>query len=75
LTSNELNIQVQLLCQVLHVVTSRYYAGCQRAVTRAAPDWETALVNVFDEHQRRHDTRRLQVELRALGLRMGRHTL
>ncbi|RZL07266.1 MAG: hypothetical protein EOO62_17350, partial [Hymenobacter sp.] len=64
-----LHYPVQLLCQVLHVVPSRYYAWYQRAVTRAEPAWETALVDVFDEHQRRYGTRRLQVELRELGHR------
>ncbi|AMR25452.1 hypothetical protein A0257_22430 (plasmid) [Hymenobacter psoromatis] len=66
---------MQLLCQVLHVVPSRYYAWCQRTVPKAAPAWETALVEVFDEHHRRDGTRRLRVELRELGYRVGRHAL
>jgi len=44
---------VQLLCQFLHVVPSRYYAWCQRAVTKAEPTWERAMADVFDDHQRR----------------------
>ncbi|RZK28260.1 MAG: IS3 family transposase [Hymenobacter sp.] len=66
---------VQLLCQVLHVVPSRYYAWCQRAVPKAEPAWETVMVDVFDDHQRRYGTRRLQVELRELGHRVGRQAL
>lgn len=66
---------VQLLCQVLHVVPSRYYAWCQRPVRKAEPAWETVMVDVFDDHQRRYGTRRLQVELRALGHRVGRQAL
>jgi putative transposase len=69
------NYPVQLLYQVLHVVPSRYYAWCQRAVPKAKPAWKTALVDVFDDHQRRYGTRRLQVELRALGYRVGRQAL
>jgi putative transposase len=74
-----LNYPIQLLYQVLHVVPSRYYAWCQRAPTRlqtsAEPAWETAMVDVFDDHQRRYGTRRLQVALRELGHRVGRQAL
>ena len=66
---------VQLLCQVLHVVPSRYYAWCQRPETTVAPAWEKAMVDVFDDHQRHYGTRRLQVELRELGHRVGRQAL
>ena len=66
---------MRLLCQVLHVVPSRYYAWCQRALTKVEPGWEAALVDVFNEHQRRYGTRRLQVKLRALGHRVGRQAL
>ena len=66
---------VQLLCQVLQVVPSRYYAWCQRAETPAEPAWETVMVDVFDDHQRRYGTRRLQVELRELGHHVGRQAL
>ncbi|MGI4887022.1 MAG: hypothetical protein ACRYFR_18865 [Janthinobacterium lividum] len=66
---------VQLFCQVLHVVPSRYYAWCQRAITKAEPAWETVVVDVFDEQQRRYGTRCLQVKLRELGHRVGRRAL
>ena len=70
-----LHYPVQLLCHVLHVVPSRYYAWCQRAGPKVEPAWETALVDVFDDHQRRYGTRRLQVELRELGHCVGRQAL
>ena len=70
-----LHYPVQLLCQVLQVVPSRYYAWCQRPETTVAPAWEKAMVDVFDDHQRRYGTRRLQVELRELGHRVGRQAL
>ncbi|RZK28682.1 MAG: IS3 family transposase, partial [Hymenobacter sp.] len=66
---------VQLLCHVLHVASSRYYAWCQRAMPKAEPAWEAAMVDVFDDHQRRYGIRRLQVELRELGHRVGRQAL
>ncbi|MGI4736078.1 MAG: IS3 family transposase [Janthinobacterium lividum] len=70
---------VQLLCQALGVVPSRYYAWrkgvATRAVTPAEPAWETALVDVFDDHQRRYGTRRLRVELRELGHQVGRQAI
>lgn len=69
------NYSVQLPCHVLHVVPSRYYAWCQRAGPKAEPAWETALVDVFDDHQRRYGTHRLQVELCALGRWVGRQAL
>ena len=67
------------LCQVLDVVLSRYYAGRHRSVAgvveRAEPAWETEMVAVFDDHKRRYGTRRLRVELRELGHRVGRQAL
>jgi hypothetical protein len=70
---------VQQLCQVLGVVPSRYYAWRHRlaagVVERAEPAWETDMVAVFDDHKRRYGTRRLRVELRELGHRVGRQAL
>ncbi len=66
---------MQLLCYVPAVVPSRYYAWCQRPEITAEPAWETAMVDVFDDHQRRYGSRRLQVELRELGHRVGRQAL
>ncbi len=74
-----LHYSVQVLCQVLHVGPSRYYAWRQRATARLEPKgepaWETAMVDIFDDHRRRYGTRRLQVELRELGHRVGRQAL
>ena len=70
---------VQQLCQVLNVVPSRYYAWRHRqaagAVGTREPAWETEMLAVFDHHKRRYGTRRLQVELREKGYRVGRQAL
>jgi hypothetical protein len=55
----QLHYPVKLLCQVLYVVPSCYCAWCQRAVPKAEPAWEMALVGVFYKHQRHYGTRRL----------------
>ncbi|AWM35203.1 IS3 family transposase [Hymenobacter nivis] len=74
-----LHYPVQVLCQALGVVPSRYYAwrkgAAARATAPAEPAWETALVDVFDTHQRRYGTRRLRVELRGLGHPVGRQAI
>ena len=67
---------VQQLCQVLDVVPSRYYAWRHRQAAGASePAWETEMLAVFDHHERRYGTRRLQVELREKGHRVGRQAL
>lgn len=64
---------VQQLCQVLDVVPSRSYAWRHRQAEGASePTWETEMLAVFDHHERRYGTRRLQVELREKGHRVGR---
>ena len=74
-----LHCLVQLLCQTLGVLPSRYYAwrkgAAVGAVAPAEPVWETALVDVFDTHQRRYGTRRLRVELHELGHPVGRQAI
>ncbi len=45
------------------------------AVGTAEPAWETEMGTVFEEHKRRYGTRRLQVELRERGHRVGRQAL
>lgn len=69
---------VRLLCHVLGVVVSGYYAwhhAQRQAVKQEAPVWETALVKVFGVHKRRYGTRRLQVALRQKGHHVGRQRL
>ena len=70
---------VQQLCQVLDVVSSRYYAWrasrAAGAAGKAEPAWETEMVAVFDHHKRRYGTRRLRVELQETGHRVGRQAL
>ena len=70
---------VQQFCQVLDAVPSRYYAWRVAQAAGAAgttePAWETDMVAVFDLHKRRYGTRRLQVELRETGHRVGRQAL
>ena len=39
------------------------------------PAWETEMLAVFDHYERRYGTRRLQVELRENGHRVGRQAL
>ena len=69
---------VRLLCQVLGVVASSYYAwqqAHQQVATMEAPAWDMALVQVFGGHKRRYGTRRLQVALRQKGYHVGRQRL
>ncbi|HEX8426409.1 IS3 family transposase [Hymenobacter sp.] len=69
---------VRLLCQVVAVPASGYYAwqhAQQQAVAQPEPAWETALVKVFGVHKRCYGTRRLQVALRQKGHRVGRQRL
>ena len=65
---------VRLLCQVVGVVVSSHYAwhhGHQHAGNQELPAWETVLEKVFNRHQRRYGTRRLQVALRQKGRHVG----
>lgn len=69
---------VRLLCQLVQVPASGYYAwqqAQQQAVTKPEPAWETALVKVFGVHKRCYGTRRLQVALRHKGHWVGRQRL
>lgn len=63
---------------MLQVVPSRYYAW-RKATSEPAPAvepaWETEMVTVFGKHKRRYGTRRLRVELREKGHRVGRQAL
>ena len=69
---------VRLLCQLVQVPVSGYYAwqqAQQQVVNQAEPAWETALVKVFGVHKRCYGTRRLRVELRRKGYHVGRQRL
>jgi len=69
---------VRLLCQLVQVPASGYYAWQQtqkQAANQLTPAWETALVKVFGVHKRCYGTRRLQVALRQKGHQVGRQRL
>ncbi len=69
---------VRLLCQLMEVPASGYYAwkqAQQQAKKQVEPPWETALVKVFGLHKRCYGTRRLRVELHRKGYRVGRQRL
>jgi putative transposase len=65
---------VRLLCQLVEVPASGYYAwqqSHQQVVGQMEPAWETTLIKVFRAHKRCYGTRRLHVELRRKGYRVG----
>ena len=67
---------MRLLCHVLRVPASGYYAWQNaqlQSIAPGEPAWETALVKAFSHYKRRDGTRRLQVALRRKGYRVGRH--
>ncbi|MBG8555441.1 IS3 family transposase [Hymenobacter sp. BT594] len=64
-------VPVRVLCTVLQVAPSSYYAGRQRRQQPAAA-WERAVVRAFQRHGRRYGTRRLRAEVHAEGHRVGR---
>jgi transposase InsO family protein len=69
---------VRLLCQVVQVPASGYYAWQQiqqQALKCESPAWEEALVKVFGVHKRCYGTRRLRVALRRKGYHVGRQRL
>ena len=69
---------VRLLCRLVAVPASGYYAWQQAqppSAGRLEPAWETALVKAFGVHKRCYGTRRLRVELRRKGHRVGRQRL
>ena len=69
---------MQVLCRVLGVVPSRYYAWYQRqaaAPPEAVTCFEEAVKAVFYAHHRRYGTRRLRAEFQAKGHRVGRQRL
>jgi len=73
-----LTYPVRLLCRVLGVTPTRYYAWSARAVSQpqaVVAAWQTAMVQAFTAHKQRYGTRRLRAELQAQGYRVGRQRL
>ena len=69
---------VRLICQLVQVPASGYYVWQkpqQQSVNQSELAWETALVKVFSVPKRCYGTRRLRVELRRKGYRVGRQRL
>lgn len=70
---------VRLLCQVLGVTPSHYYAwgvrGAKVPELLAPAAWELALFQMFTYRKQRYGTRRLRAELQAQGYRVGRQRL
>ena len=69
---------VRLLCQLVKAPASGYDAWQQvqqQTVNQPEPAWETALVKAFGVHKRCCGTRRLRVEPRRKGYRVGRQRL
>jgi putative transposase len=70
--------QVRLLCQVVAVPASGYYAWQQvqqQVRNEKPPVWEDILVKVFSRHKRHYGTRRLLVALRRKGYRVAHQRL
>ena len=66
---------VRLLCRVLRVPASGYYAwqhAQQQKAAQRESAWETALVKAFKVHKSCCGTRRLRIELRRKNYRVGR---
>ena len=65
---------VQLLCRVLGVSKAGYYQWRKRPAC-APVFWHEAAKQAFARHSSRYGTRRLQAELQAEGLPVGRYAL
>jgi putative transposase len=72
---HSLEYPVGVLCEVLGVSRSAYYAHASRQPYRPTAQKEqqqTAIKDLFMEHKRRYDSRRIVKALRAKGERIGR---
>jgi putative transposase len=72
---HSLEYPVGVLCEVLGVSHSAYYAHASRQTYRPTAQKEqqqTAIKDLFMEHKRRYDSRRIVKALRAKGERIGR---
>lgn len=67
---------VRTLCRVLEVSRSGFYAWCSRAASKRAVEDRRLMAQieaVFAEHRARYGSPRITRELRAKGVRVGRH--
>ncbi|MDJ1470861.1 IS3 family transposase [Xanthocytophaga flava] len=72
----EKSYPVELLCELFQVSRATYYRYQKRLTIHTTPIEESILeqqlTQVFFDHKRRYGTRRIQAELKAQGIQVGR---